>query len=172
MLLFLHSLRNAAIVLVSIPTSIVSTFVMMKVVRVLAQPDVAAGPVAGHRYPGGRRHRGDRKHLPAPGNGQKRVYRPPTTAARKSALPPSASRWWTWWCFCPSFLPSGMVPNLLAAVLHDGADLHADVAARILHPGALAHLAFCQTPFQREKTWPGGWCCVLKYFWTGCPTVS
>jgi HAE1 family hydrophobic/amphiphilic exporter-1 len=30
MLLFLHSLRNAAIVLVSIPTSIVSTFVMMK----------------------------------------------------------------------------------------------------------------------------------------------
>ncbi len=31
MLLFLHSLRNAAIVLVSIPTSIVSTFVMMKV---------------------------------------------------------------------------------------------------------------------------------------------
>ncbi len=31
MLLFLHSLRNAFIVLVSIPTSIVSTFVMMKV---------------------------------------------------------------------------------------------------------------------------------------------
>ncbi|MFZ4635186.1 MAG: efflux RND transporter permease subunit [Saprospiraceae bacterium] len=31
MLLFLHSLRNAAIVLISIPTSIVSTFVMMKV---------------------------------------------------------------------------------------------------------------------------------------------
>lgn len=31
MLLFLHSLRNATIVLVSIPTSIVSTFVMMKV---------------------------------------------------------------------------------------------------------------------------------------------
>jgi hydrophobic/amphiphilic exporter-1 (mainly G- bacteria), HAE1 family len=31
MLLFLHSLRNAAIVLVAIPTSIVSTFVMMKV---------------------------------------------------------------------------------------------------------------------------------------------
>ncbi len=31
MLLFLHSLRNALIVLVSIPTSIVSTFVMMKV---------------------------------------------------------------------------------------------------------------------------------------------
>jgi HAE1 family hydrophobic/amphiphilic exporter-1 len=31
MLLFLHSLRNAAIVLVSIPTSIVSTFIMMKV---------------------------------------------------------------------------------------------------------------------------------------------
>ncbi len=31
MLLFLHSLRNAMIVLVSIPTSIVSTFVMMKV---------------------------------------------------------------------------------------------------------------------------------------------
>ncbi|MCS6928497.1 MAG: efflux RND transporter permease subunit [Saprospiraceae bacterium] len=31
MLLFLHSLRNAAIVLVSIPTSIISTFVMMKV---------------------------------------------------------------------------------------------------------------------------------------------
>jgi HAE1 family hydrophobic/amphiphilic exporter-1 len=30
MLLFLHSLRNAAIVLISIPTSIVSTFVMMK----------------------------------------------------------------------------------------------------------------------------------------------
>ncbi len=30
MLLFLHSLRNAAIVLVSIPTSIVSTFIMMK----------------------------------------------------------------------------------------------------------------------------------------------
>lgn len=30
MLLFLHSLRNAAIVLVSIPTSIVSTFLMMK----------------------------------------------------------------------------------------------------------------------------------------------
>jgi hydrophobe/amphiphile efflux-1 (HAE1) family protein len=33
MLLFLHSLRNAAIVLVSIPTSIVSTFVMMKVMN-------------------------------------------------------------------------------------------------------------------------------------------
>jgi hydrophobic/amphiphilic exporter-1 (mainly G- bacteria), HAE1 family len=31
MLLFLHSLRNALIVLVSIPTSIVSTFVMMKI---------------------------------------------------------------------------------------------------------------------------------------------
>ena len=31
MLMFLHSLRNAAMVLVSIPTSIVSTFVMMKV---------------------------------------------------------------------------------------------------------------------------------------------
>ncbi len=31
MLLFLHSLRNATIVLVSIPTSIVSTFIMMKV---------------------------------------------------------------------------------------------------------------------------------------------
>ncbi|MBL7775137.1 MAG: efflux RND transporter permease subunit, partial [Saprospiraceae bacterium] len=31
MLLFLHSLRNAAIVLVSIPTSLVSTFVMMQV---------------------------------------------------------------------------------------------------------------------------------------------
>ncbi|MBK8969436.1 MAG: efflux RND transporter permease subunit [Saprospiraceae bacterium] len=31
MLLFLHSMRNAAIVLISIPTSIVSTFVMMKV---------------------------------------------------------------------------------------------------------------------------------------------
>lgn len=31
MLLFLHSFRNAAIVLVSIPTSIISTFVMMKV---------------------------------------------------------------------------------------------------------------------------------------------
>jgi hydrophobe/amphiphile efflux-1 (HAE1) family protein len=31
MLLFLHSLRNAAIVLVSIPTSIVSTFVMMRI---------------------------------------------------------------------------------------------------------------------------------------------
>jgi HAE1 family hydrophobic/amphiphilic exporter-1 len=31
MLLFLHSLRNAMIVLVSIPTSIVSTFVMMKI---------------------------------------------------------------------------------------------------------------------------------------------
>jgi hydrophobic/amphiphilic exporter-1 (mainly G- bacteria), HAE1 family len=30
MLLFLHSIRNAAIVLISIPTSIVSTFVMMK----------------------------------------------------------------------------------------------------------------------------------------------
>ncbi len=30
MLLFLHSMRNAAIVLISIPTSIVSTFVMMK----------------------------------------------------------------------------------------------------------------------------------------------
>lgn len=33
MLLFLHSLRNATIVLVSIPTSIVSTFVMMKVMN-------------------------------------------------------------------------------------------------------------------------------------------
>lgn len=31
MLLFLHSLRNAAIVLISIPTSIVSTFVMMQI---------------------------------------------------------------------------------------------------------------------------------------------
>ncbi|HNM27485.1 MAG TPA: efflux RND transporter permease subunit, partial [Saprospiraceae bacterium] len=33
MLLFLHSLRNAAIVLISIPVSIVSTFVMMKVMN-------------------------------------------------------------------------------------------------------------------------------------------
>lgn len=101
MLLFLHSIRNAAIVLVSIPTSVISTFVMMHLfdyslnLMSLLGLSLAIGilvddaiVVIENIY----------RHLEM---GKNRGRKPAMTAEWKSATPLSVSPWLTWWCLCP-----------------------------------------------------------------------
>ena len=53
MLVFLHSMRNAIIVMVAIPASLVSTYIAITCIWIYVQPDDTAGTFAGNRYPRG-----------------------------------------------------------------------------------------------------------------------
>ena len=63
---FLGSPRSVLIPVVAIPLSLIGTFTMMLVLRLLHQPADAAGAGAGHRPGGGRRdHRGGKRQPPS-----------------------------------------------------------------------------------------------------------
>ena len=78
-ILFLQTWRAAVIPIVAIPISLIGTFFVMSVVRLLAQQSVAVRPGAGHRHRGRRRHRRGRER-----RAQHRRRPEPRAAARKT----------------------------------------------------------------------------------------
>ena len=68
---------------------VIPTFFFMSWLRLHAQPDHPAGPVAGGRHPGGRRDRRGREHRAPHPHGQERRCRRRSTRPTRSA--------WRWW---------------------------------------------------------------------------
>ncbi len=73
--LFLNSWRSTVITGLALPVSVLASFVAVLGVRLHAQHDVAARPVAGHRHPDRRRDRGAREHRAPRRDGEGPLHR-------------------------------------------------------------------------------------------------
>ena len=92
---FLRNVRATLIPSVAVPVSLIGTFGVMYLLRLQPRQSFADGADHLHRIRGGRRHRGDRKHLALSRAGHASDGGRAARARRKSASPcsPSASRW-------------------------------------------------------------------------------
>ena len=73
--LFLRDWRATMVTAAAMPVSLIPTFFVMKLVRLLAEHGDPAGADAGDRHPGRRRHRRDREHRAPRAQGKRRSRR-------------------------------------------------------------------------------------------------
>ena len=96
--LFLHSWRSTIITGLTLPISVIATFIALHAFGFYAQLHDADGAVAVHRPADRRRDRGAREHRASCGHGQEPSRRGAAKARRKSASPSWRRRSRSWRC--------------------------------------------------------------------------